>query len=138
MNAGRRNKSVHCHRAPIDRPENLVHLFDPRNPLERNAGIEQPLKIDFVGVFLQEKNVLAHDETPDRVIDWGVFFVALVDCELQQMFWQRFYFLVSSAERLNTHRGFLRAHKRRLILRCLNVSSKKGLLPAAEHRFSRL
>src|SRR5437763_8144100 len=60
---GRRNKSVHCHRAPTDPAEDIVHLFDPRNTLERNAGVEQPLKIDFVGVFLQEKNVLAHDET---------------------------------------------------------------------------
>ena len=128
---GRRNKSVHRHRAPIDRPENVVHLLDPRNALERNAGIEQPLKIDFVRVFLQEKNVLPHDETPDRVIDRGVFFVALIDCELQQMFWERLHCAVSSAERLNTHRDFLRAHKRRLILRCLNVSSKKGLSSTA-------
>src|SRR5205807_763808 len=67
---------------------------------------------------------------------WGVFFVALIDCELQQMFWERLHCAVSSAERLNTHRDFLRAHKRRLILRCLNVSSKKGLLRAAEHRLS--
>src|SRR5256886_17060278 len=124
---GRRNKSVHCHRAPTDPAEDIVHLFDPRNTLERNAGVEQSLKIDFVCVFLQEKNVLAHDETPDRVIDRGVFFVALIDCELQQMFWERLHCAVSLTERLNTHRGFLRAHKRRLILRCLNVSSKKGL-----------
>src|SRR4029078_6399346 len=128
----RRNKSVYCHRAPIDRPENLVHLFDPRNALEGTAGIEEPLKIDFVCVFLQKENVLAHDETPDRVIDRGVLFVTLIDCELQQMFWQRFHCLVSSAERLNTYRGFLRAHKRRFILRCLNVSSKKGLSSTAE------
>src|SRR6267378_4848446 len=135
---GRRNKSVYCHRAPIDRPENLVHLFDPRNALEGNAGIEQPLKIDFVGVFFQKKNVLAHDETPDRVIDRGVFFVALIDCELQQMFWERLHCAVSSAERLNTHRDFLRAHKRRLILRCLNVSSKKGLSSIAGTQTSSL
>src|SRR5438067_2914295 len=133
---GRRNKSVHCHRAPIDLAEDIVHLFDSRNTLERNTGIEQPLKIDFVCVFLQEKNVLAHDETPDRVIDRGVFFVALIDCELQQMFWERLHCSVGSAERLNTHRGFLRAHRRRLILRCLNVSSKKGLSTTAGTRTS--
>src|SRR5438552_17037971 len=100
----RRNKSVHCHRAPVDPAEDIVHLFDPRNTLERNTGIEQPLKIDFVCVFLQEENVLAHDETPDRVIERGVFFVALIDCELQQMFWQGLHCAISSAERLNTHR----------------------------------
>jgi hypothetical protein len=50
---------------------------------------EQPLEINFVRVFLQEKNVLAHDESPDRVIDRSVIVVALIDCELEQMFGER-------------------------------------------------
>ena len=83
---GWRNKAVHRHRAPIDSAENIIHLLDPRNALEGNAGVEQSLKINFVSVFLQEKNILAHDEPPDRVIDRSVFFVTLIDRELQQMF----------------------------------------------------
>src|SRR5437764_6775872 len=102
---GRRNKSVHRHRAPIDPAEDVVHLFDPWNAFKRNAGIEQSLEIDFVGVLFQEKNVLAHDKTPDRVIDRRIFFVALVDRKLQEMFRQRLHRPVGSAERLNTHRG---------------------------------
>src|SRR5437763_5067310 len=128
---GRGNKTIHRYRPPINPAEDVVHFLNPRDALKRDAGIEQQLEIGFVGVLLQEKNVLAHDETPDRVIDRGVFFVALIDCELQQMFWERLHCAISSAERLNTHRGFLRAHKRRLILRCLNVSSKKGLSTTA-------
>src|SRR5207248_3399715 len=62
------------------------------------------------------------------------FFVALVDRKLQEMFRQRLHRPVGSAERLNAHRGFLRAHTRQFILRCLDASSKKGLLRAAEHR----
>src|SRR6266581_1708597 len=124
---GWRNKPVHRHRAPIDPAEDVVHLFDPWNAFKRNAGIEQSLEIDFVGVLFQEKNVLAHDKTPDRVIDRRIFFVALIDRKLQEMFRQRLHRPVGSAERLNTHRGFLRAHTRRVILRCLDASSKKGL-----------
>ena len=85
----RRNKPIHRHRAPADLAEDLVHLADPRNALEGNAGIEQSLEINFVGVFLQEKNVLPHDEAPDRVIDRRVFVVALIDRELEQMFRKR-------------------------------------------------
>ena len=40
-------------------------------------------------VFLQEENVLPHDEAPDRVIDRCVVVVALIDGELQKMFWKR-------------------------------------------------
>src|SRR6184192_366279 len=63
--------------APIDSAENIIHLLDPRNALKGNAGVEQSLKINFVSVFLQEKNILAHDEPPDRVIDRSIFFVTL-------------------------------------------------------------
>ena len=85
----RRNESVHRDRAPADLAEDVVHLLDARNALERDAGVEQSLEINFVRVFLQEKNVLAHDETPDRVIDRRVFVVALIDRELQKMFGSR-------------------------------------------------
>src|SRR5207247_10009548 len=76
---GWRNKSVHRHRAPIDPAEDVVHLFDPWNAFKRNAGIEQSLEIDFVGVFLQEKNVLAIDKTPVGVNDRRILFVSMVD-----------------------------------------------------------
>ena len=82
----RRNEAVHSHRPPIDSSEDVIHFLDPRDALERDAGIEQALEIDFVSVFLQEKNILAHDEPPDRVIDRSIFFVTLIDRELQQMF----------------------------------------------------
>jgi hypothetical protein len=36
-----------------------------------------------VRVFFQEKNVLAHDESPDRVIDRCVIVVPLIDRELE-------------------------------------------------------
>jgi hypothetical protein len=42
-----------------------------------------------VGILLQEKYVLPHDEAPNRVINRGVFVVALVDRELEQVFWKR-------------------------------------------------
>ncbi len=63
--------------------ENVVHLLDARDAIERNAGVEEPLEINFVRVLLQEKNVLAHDESPDRMIDRSVIVVALIDCELE-------------------------------------------------------
>ena len=82
----RRNKSIDRDRAPADLAEDVVHFFDARDALERNAGVEQPLEIDFVGVFLQEKNVLPHDEAPDGVIDRSVIVVTLIDGELEEMF----------------------------------------------------
>ncbi len=66
--------------------EDVVHLLDARDALEGDAGVEQTLEINFVRVFLQEENVLPHDEAPDGMIDRGVFVVALVDGELQEMF----------------------------------------------------
>ena len=51
-----------------------------------DAGIEQALEINLVRVLFQEKNVLAHDESPDSVIDGRVIVITLIDCELQQMF----------------------------------------------------
>jgi hypothetical protein len=39
-----------------------------------------------VRVLLQEKNVLAHDKSPDCVIDRSVIVVSLIDGELEQMF----------------------------------------------------
>ena len=42
-----------------------------------------------MGVFPQEESVLPHDETPDRVIDRGVFVVALVDRELEEVLGKR-------------------------------------------------
>src|SRR5206468_10516786 len=50
------------------------------------SGVEQTLEINFVRVFFQKKNVLAHDESPDGVIDGRVIVVTLIDCELEQMF----------------------------------------------------
>ncbi len=85
----RRNEAVNRDRAPADLAENLIHLADPRNALEGDAGIEQALEINLVGVLLQEKNVLPHDEAPDRVIDRRVIVVALIDRELEQMFRKR-------------------------------------------------
>ena len=60
--------------------------LDARDALEGNTGLEQALEVDLVRVFLQEKNVLSHDEAPDSVIDRGVFVVTLIDRELEQMF----------------------------------------------------
>ena len=65
----RRNETVHRHRAPLDLAQDVVHLLDARNALERNPGIEQALEINFMSVLLQKKSVLPHDETPDRMID---------------------------------------------------------------------
>src|ERR1043166_6059751 len=80
---GWRNESIHGHRAPADLAEDLVHLLDPRNAFEGDAGIEQTLEVNFVSVFAKEENVLPHDEPPDGVIDRGVILVALIDGELE-------------------------------------------------------
>src|SRR6188472_4405095 len=82
----RRDKAVHSHRAPANFRQNIVHLLNTRYAIERNAGVEEPLEINFVRVLLQEKNVLAHDKSPDCMIDRSVIVVALIDCKLQQMF----------------------------------------------------
>ncbi len=82
----RRNETVHRHRAPFDLCQDIVHLFNARDALEGNARVEEALEINFVRVFLQKKNVLAHDESPDRVIDRRVIVVSLIDRELEQMF----------------------------------------------------
>ena len=63
--------------------EDIVHLLNARDAIKRDAGIEQPLEINFVRVLLQEKHVLAHDESPDCVIDRSVIVVALIDRELE-------------------------------------------------------
>src|SRR5882724_13266135 len=81
----RRNETIHRHRAPADLAQDVVHLLDARNPFEGNAGVEQSLEINFVRVFAEKKSVLAHDETPDGMIDGGIIFVALVDRELEKM-----------------------------------------------------
>src|SRR5205823_13062135 len=81
----RRNKSIHCYRAPADLRQNVVHLLDPRNPIERNPSVEQSLEINFVGVLAEKENVLPHDEAPNRVIDRRVIVVTLIDRELQKM-----------------------------------------------------
>ena len=96
----RRNKTVHGHAAPADLPEDLVHLFDPRNAVEGNPGVEEALEVELVRIFAQEKNILAHDEAPDRVIDGGVFVVALVDGELEQMLRKRGHGLVVHRDRI--------------------------------------
>ncbi len=85
----RRNKAVNRDRAPADLAQDVVHLADPWNALEGDAGLEQALEINLVGVFLQEKNVLPHDEAPDRVIDRRVIVVALIDRELEKVFRKR-------------------------------------------------
>ena len=79
----RRNKAVHGHRAPANLRQNIVHLLNARDAIKRDAGIEEPLEINFVRVLFQEKNVLAHDKSPDCVIDRSVIVVALIDCELE-------------------------------------------------------
>src|SRR5207237_3039014 len=66
---GWRNKAVHRHRAPIDSAENIIHLLDPRNALKGNAGDEQSLKINYVSVFIKEKNIMVHYEPSDSKID---------------------------------------------------------------------
>src|SRR5436305_11323199 len=80
------NKAVHSHRAPANLRQNIVHLLNARDTIKRDAGVEESLEINFVRVLLQEKNVLAHDEPPDSVIDRSVIVVSLIDCELEQMF----------------------------------------------------
>src|SRR6185436_9711397 len=82
----RRNKAVHRHRAPANLRQNIVHLLNARDAIKRNAGVEESLEINFVRVLLQEKHVLAHDKSPDCVIDRSVIVVALIDRELEQMF----------------------------------------------------
>ena len=79
---GRGNKSIHRHRAPFDFREDIVHFFDARDALERNASVEQTLEVDFVCVFPQEKGVLPHDKSPHGMIDRRVIVVALVDRKL--------------------------------------------------------
>ena len=98
----RRNEAIYRHRPPIDSSEDVIHFLDPRNSFERDPGIEQALEIDFVRVFLEEENILAHDEPPDRVIDRRILVVALINRELQKMIWQRFHCLICLAERLHT------------------------------------
>src|SRR5207247_3632796 len=83
---GRPNKAVHGHRAPANLRQNIVHLLNARDAIKRDAGVEESLEINFVRVLFKEKNVLAHDKSPDRVIDRSVIVVALIDCELEQMF----------------------------------------------------
>ena len=51
----RRNKTVHRHAAPANLAQDLVHLFDPRNAVEGNPGIEEALEVELVRVFAQEK-----------------------------------------------------------------------------------
>src|SRR5205807_8821911 len=84
-----RKESVYRDCAPFDLAQNVIHLLDPRNALEGDAGIEQALKINFVGVLAEKENVLPHDESPERVIDRRVIVVTLIDCELQKMFRRR-------------------------------------------------
>ena len=83
----RRNESVHRHGAPPNLCQDIVHLLDARDALERDAGVEQALKVNFVCVFFEKENVLSHDESPDSVIDQRVIVVALIDRELKQMLW---------------------------------------------------
>src|SRR5262245_43549672 len=82
----RRNKSVHGHRTPANLREDIVHLLNARDPLKGDAGVKEALEINFVRVLLQEKNVLAHDKSPDGVINRSVIVVPLVDCELESVF----------------------------------------------------
>ena len=81
----RRNKSVHRHGAPVDLCQNVVHLLNARDSLERDAGVEQTLEVNFVCVLAQEKSVLTHDESPHGMIDRRVIVVTLIDGELQKM-----------------------------------------------------
>ena len=46
-----RNETVHCHRAPFDLGQNVIHLFDTRDAFKRDAGVKQTLEINFVRVF---------------------------------------------------------------------------------------
>ena len=79
----RRNEPVNCNCAPVDLCQNIVHLFNARNALKGDAGVEETFEINFVRVFFQKKNVLAHDESPDCVVDGRVIVVPLIDCELE-------------------------------------------------------
>jgi len=85
----RRNKSVHRDRAPFDLREDIVHFLNARDAFERNPGVEQSLKVNFVRVFAEKENVLPHDESPHRVIDRRVIVVTLIDGELQKVFGRR-------------------------------------------------
>jgi hypothetical protein len=84
-----RNEAVNRHRPPANLAEDLVHFANPWNALKGDPGIEQSLEINLVGILLQEKCVLPHDEAPNRVIDRSVIVVALIDRELKQVFWKR-------------------------------------------------
>ena len=79
----RRNKSVHRHCAPIDLGKDVVHFLNTWDAVKRNASVEKTLEVNLVRVFLQEENVLAHDESPDRVIHRRVIVVTLIDGELE-------------------------------------------------------
>jgi hypothetical protein len=63
-------------------------------------------------VFLQEKNILAHNKSPDGMIDRSIFVVALIDGELQQVFREGLHRSVGATEWLNAHASFdwLRPH----------------------------
>ena len=79
------NKTVDGNCAPLDLRKNIVHLLNARDAFKRDAGVEETLEINFVRVFFQEKDVLTHDEPPDRVIYRRVIVVTLIDSELEQM-----------------------------------------------------
>src|SRR5436189_3504347 len=80
------NKPIHSNSTPANFCENIVHLFNARDPLKGNAGVQQTLEIDFVRVLPQKKNVLANDESPDGLVDGRVIVLPLIDCEWEQMF----------------------------------------------------
>ncbi len=69
-----------------DLAQDVIHLADARDALEGDASLGADPKVNLVRVFLQEKRVLPHDETPDRVIDRRVIVVTLIDRELKQVF----------------------------------------------------
>src|SRR5207247_4630418 len=77
----RRNESVHRNGAPVDLAQDVVHLLDPRNPLERNSSVEQALEINFVSVLAEQENVMPHNEAPDRMIDRRLIVVTLIAYE---------------------------------------------------------
>ncbi len=81
----RRNKSVHRYRAPVDLGKDVVHFLNARDALKRDAGVEEPLEVNFVRILAQEKSVLTHDESPHGMIDRRVIVVTLIDGELQKM-----------------------------------------------------
>jgi len=83
MNAAGGMKPSHRYRAPLDLRQNVVHLFDTRNAFKRDARVEQTPGNKLYARILSGKNVLAHDESPDRVIDRCVIVVPLIDRELE-------------------------------------------------------